>query len=116
MLAYEFAAHCLDRSAISDAEQADGRAYQRKILRLQMDEAVSPRQFVRLPDGQRGVDLGDDFACVRGQVERCLRNNTPRTAAFVLVLARRPAAAAGTAAIGRQHRLTGTFAIAIAVG
>jgi len=114
----EFAAHGLDRSAIGDAEQADGRAYQRKILRLQMDEAVSPRQFVRLRDGQRGVDLGDDFACVRGQVERCLRNNAPRTAVFVLVLvlARHPAASAGTAAISRQHRLAGAFAVAVAVG
>jgi hypothetical protein len=53
---------------------------------LQTDEAVSPRQFVRLRDGQRGVDLGDDFARVRGQVERRLRNNAPRTAVFGFVL------------------------------
>src|SRR6266481_6802289 len=110
----EFAAHCLDRSAIGDAEQADGRAYKREILRLQTRQAVTPRQFVSLGDGQRAVDLGDDFACDRTQVEGCLRNNAPRTAVFVLVLvlARRPAAAA----IGRQDRLTGAFAIAVAVG
>src|SRR6266481_2550597 len=117
----EFAAHCLGRSAIGDAEQADGRAYKRKILRLQTRQAVTPRQLVSLGDGQRAVDLGDDLACDRTLVEYCLRNNAPRTAVFVLVLvlARRPAAApgtCGTAAIGRQHRLTGAFAIAVAVG
>lgn len=53
-----------------------------------------------------------------GRLSAVCATMRPRTAVFVfvLVLARRPAAAAGTAAIGRQDRLAGAFAIAIAVG
>ncbi len=48
----EFAAHRLDRAAVGDAEQADGCAYQRKILRYQTREPVTPRQFIGLRFGQ----------------------------------------------------------------
>src|SRR6202521_4004388 len=65
----EFAAHRFHGAAVGNAEQTDGAAYERKILRLQTREAVTPCQLVSLRVGQRTVDLGDDFACDRAQVE-----------------------------------------------
>jgi hypothetical protein len=105
----EFAACGLDRAAAGDAEQPDGGAHQRKILRLQARKAVTPRQFVGLRVGQRAIDLGHNFVGDAARVERGLCHVTARTVA--LVLARRDAPAAI-----RRHRLTGASAVAVAIG
>src|SRR6266481_7871783 len=83
----EFAAYRLHRPAVNDAEQADGGAYERKVLRSDALEPMTPRQFVGLRVGQRAVDLGHDFACDRARIEDCLRKLTERAAVPILVLA-----------------------------
>ena len=57
----EFAAHDVDGTIVGDAEQADGGADQRKILRFDPHQSVTPRQLIGLRIGQRAIDLGDQL-------------------------------------------------------
>src|SRR6185437_7498112 len=57
----ESASRCLKGTAVGNAEQADGRPDQRKILRFDAPQAMAPRQRIGLLVGQRAVDLGDDL-------------------------------------------------------
>ena len=108
----ELAAHGFQRAAVGDAEQADGRADQRKILGTDARQPVTSRQFVGLRVGQRAVDLGDDFARDRARIERCLHGVGARGA--VVAPARRTAAT--TSAAGCENGLIQAFAIAVAIG
>ena len=60
----KLAPHRVGRAAIDDAEQADGAADKRKILRREPLQAMTPRQFIGLRVRQRAVDFGNEF--VRG--------------------------------------------------
>ncbi len=106
----KFAAHRLRCAAVGDAKQADGAAYQRKILRLQAHETMTPRQFLGLRVGERAVDLGHEFVDDAVQVERGPRNAAPRDVGSVL--SRR---SAGAAATGRRTDLIRASAVAIAI-
>src|SRR5438874_2291253 len=55
----ESAARRFHGAAVGDAEQTDGSAQKRKILRLQTHEAVSPRQF-EFPLFPAGAEGGVD--------------------------------------------------------
>src|SRR6202795_3357363 len=54
----QFTAHGLGRAAIDDAEQADGAADKRKVLRSDALETMTPRPFVRLRIRKRAVEIG----------------------------------------------------------
>ena len=69
----EFAAHRVHRTPVDDAEQADGAAEQREILRGDTLHTMTPRQFIGLGGGQRAVDFGDEFVRDCTQFERGLR-------------------------------------------
>ena len=107
----EFASNRFRGAPIDDAEQADGAAQKRKLLRCEPLEAVAPRQFIGLRERKRAVDLRDKLILDRAKIDRSLRRRVVARAA-IPALARD--AIAGAA--GRDNGAIETFAVRTAVG
>ena len=84
----KFAAYRVHRTPVDDAEQADGAAaQQRKRLRCDPLQAMSPRQCIGLRERQRAVDLRHKLVADREQVDRSLRRRVVASTAAVCVVA-----------------------------
>lgn len=105
----ELAPYRLGRPAVGDAEQAERRPDQRKILGCDAREAVATRKLIGLRHRQTAVDLGDEFVGKAALVHRDRRVVAAPLAGALLV-------ARFSTALAARVRLCQAFAVGSPIG